>query len=274
MARARNTKARSARSSIASDPLGEGAAPAGQAKPPGPGGNPGKRKRDVSSNDKGEDKGKGDSQGDTKGDKGQGELSAVPAGLEPPEPAPVGETKAQASNRWDREGRKKEVEVRRHGLIAQYRAAGLTRSAASARAWATVRAEYPPPGVQPAAPPTPAEAPAPTEGVTGLAAIPADWPGLPPNAQLRDEVEWVSANRLVVAEGHTVSLARALSPPPSHAALSWLETSILYPAKFADIAVRAAGQDSAEERELVRRERLALDEVRELLAEMLAERDN
>ncbi len=161
--------------------------------------------------------------------------------------------------------------MRRIGLIKQYRADGLTRKGATERAWDIVMAAYPPPGVQPAAPPAPTEAPAPTDGVTGLASIPADWPALPPNAQLRAEVEWVSANRLVVAEGHTVDLSRALSPPPSHAALSWLETSILYPAKFADIALRAAGQDSAEERELVKRERLALDEVRELLAEMLSE---
>ena len=50
--------------------------------------------------------------------------------------------------------------------------------------------------------------------------------------------------------------------------MSWLETSILFPSKFADISVKAtANQD--DERESIRREKLAIEEIRRLLAEML-----
>ena len=58
------------------------------------------------------------------------------------------------------------------------------------------------------------------------------------------------------------------SPEPSYSALSWLETSILFPSKFADISVKAT-QNQEDEKEHVRRERLAIDEIRALLAEML-----
>jgi hypothetical protein len=47
-----------------------------------------------------------------------------------------------------------------------------------------------------------------------------------------------------------------------------LETSILFPSKFADISVKAT-QGQEDEREAVRRERLAIEEIRQLLAEML-----
>ena len=106
--------------------------------------------------------------------------------------------------------------------------------------------------------------------VTGLSDIPAGWPTLPANASLQVEISWVSANRLRVRvrDGSGVDLSKALSPAPSNSALSWLETSILFPAKFADISVKATAQQD-DEREHIWREKLAIEEVRGILAEML-----
>lgn len=110
------------------------------------------------------------------------------------------------------------------------------------------------------------------QGVSGLSDLPAHWPELPANAQLQVEIAWVTANRLRVRDGSGVNLAKALSPAPSYSALSWLETSILFPAKFADISVKATAQ-SDDEREFVRREKLAIEEIRSILAEMLEAKD-
>jgi len=106
------------------------------------------------------------------------------------------------------------------------------------------------------------------DGVPGLGEMPESWGTLPANAQLQTEIAWVTANRLKVRSGAGVDLSRALSPAPSYAALSWLETSILFPSKFADISVKATSQQD-DEREHVRREKLAIEEIRGLLQEML-----
>ena len=125
-----------------------------------------------------------------------------------------------------------------------------------------------PEGVFPAAPasvvlPIPSD-----QGVEGLGTLPEAWGSLPANASLQVEISWVSANRLRVRDGTGVDLSRALSPAPSYSALSWLETSILFPSKFADISVKAtANQD--DEKEAIRREKLSIEEIRGLLAEML-----
>jgi len=116
-------------------------------------------------------------------------------------------------------------------------------------------------------PPVPAE-----PGVQGLGDFPGGWPELPANASLQTEIAWVAANRLhVVREtpgGAVVDLAAALSPPPSHAAIGWLETSIRAYSKYCDIAARAT-QTQEHEAEQVRHERMRIDEVRGLLEEML-----
>jgi hypothetical protein len=105
-------------------------------------------------------------------------------------------------------------------------------------------------------------------GVAGLGDIPDHWPALPANAQLQVEIAWVSANRLKVRSGRGVDLARALSPAPSYSALSWLETSILFPSKFADISVKATA-DQDDEKEHIKREKFAIEEIRGILKEML-----
>jgi hypothetical protein len=113
--------------------------------------------------------------------------------------------------------------------------------------------------------------------VTGLSNIPAAWGELPPNASLGAEIAWCQANRLWCVEekpdGATVvHLKLAKSPAPSWSALGWLETSIRAYSKFVDVAakVTATHQD---QQDLVRRERMSIDEIRSLLAEMREDSD-
>ena len=89
---------------------------------------------------------------------------------------------------------------------------------------------------------------------------------------LSAEIGWVQANRLRIVEekpGHAtvVRLDQALSPAPSWAALGWLETSIRSYAKFVDVAAKASSADDVEA-SVMRRERMAIEDVRRLLDEM------
>jgi len=109
-------------------------------------------------------------------------------------------------------------------------------------------------------------------GVSGLDKIPAEWLPLPGNAPLAAEVAWVQANRLYVVEelasgGTRVHLGRAHEAAPSRSAIGWLETSIRSYAKFVEVAAKASGP-GADEQEQVRRERMQIEEIRGLLAEM------
>ena len=181
-----------------------------------------------------------------------------------------GETRSQA---WER-------------LRRQYRASGMSRQDSYARATREVDRLFPPSEPIPEPEAIPAEpeylptvgkypeiavspAPAADDGsVSGLSTLPPSWPELPANAQLQVEIAWVTANRLRVRSGTGVDLSKALSPAPSYSALSWLETSILFPAKFADISVKATA-DNDSEKEFVKREKLAIEEIRSILSEML-----
>jgi hypothetical protein len=82
----------------------------------------------------------------------------------------------------------------------------------------------------------------------------------------------VQAQRLRIVEERSsgatvVHLDRARSPAPSWAALGWLETSVRSYAKFVDVVAKSLGTQQ-DEAAMVRRERLAIDEMREILAEM------
>jgi hypothetical protein len=111
--------------------------------------------------------------------------------------------------------------------------------------------------------------------VTGLSDVPDSWPPLAANATLAQEIQWVQANRLSVVrdlgDRAIVDLSKAMSPAPSWAALGWLETSIRAYAKFVDVAAKASAHVE-DERDMVRRERLAIDEIRSLLTEMQPDR--
>jgi hypothetical protein len=111
----------------------------------------------------------------------------------------------------------------------------------------------------------------PPEGsLTGLAILPPDWPDLPSNASLGAEIQWVQSSRLDVIREHPngaveVDLSRARRPAPSKAAIGWLETSIRAYSKYCDIAAKATSS-LEDEQEHERRERLAIEEVRSILA--------
>lgn len=200
---------------------------------------------------------------------------------------PREESQAAATRRWRSTGIAEQVAVYRDRKREEYSRAnpGSKRRDAHEYAWACAMAEFPPPGIEPVVsaeiaepepipepvedPTEPTPAPTPSDqGVPGLGTIPADWPSLAANASLQVEISWVSANRLRVRDGSGVDLSKALSPAPSYSALSWLETSILFPSKFADISVKAT-QNQEDEAQHVRRERMAIEEIRALLAEML-----
>ena len=199
------------------------------------------------------------------------------------------ESQAAATRRWRSTGIAEQVAVFRDRVREEYRAAnpGCKRRDAHEHAWDRAMAKFPPLGVEPVepsdiepsepenspigekmdAPPAPIAS---DHGVPGLGTMPDSWGVLPANASLQVEISWVSANRLRVRDGTGVDLSKALSPAPSYSALSWLETSILFPSKFADISVKAtANQD--DEKESIRREKMAIEEIRGLLAEMLEE---
>ncbi len=210
-------------------------------------------------------------------------LVADPAEIHQNDGLACEETRAQASNRWVREGRRWETDTFRKDVIRQCRARGMTKEEASDHAWKACFAQFPPPGIEPTEPemspigdktaeppakPSPATAPPDDPISSGISDIPSSWPELPANAQLQVEIAWVSANRLRVRSGSGVDLSRALSPAPSYSALSWLETSILFPSKFADISVKASA-DQDDEKEFIRREKLAVEEIRGILKEML-----
>jgi hypothetical protein len=113
-------------------------------------------------------------------------------------------------------------------------------------------------------------------GIKGLSDIPKDWPKLPGSVSLSSEIGWVQANRLDVVKelpsgGVKVDLTKAYVPAPSKSALSWLETAIRNPSKFAELAAKQAsnGQD---EQEFIRRERMAIGEIRSILSEMMVDK--
>lgn len=241
----------------------------------------GKPEIDSKANTQQEDKGAATTPGQDASHDGTQEAGGVTPADPSAEPEvadpPARESRSQAKNRWHREGIAGQVELRREEVRREAKAAGMARHEAVDRSWEVAFAEFPPSGARPTDSPPLAEAPPDpppdaspdvSDQVVGLGDIPGDWPTLPPNASLAAEVAWVQANRLRVVEGRTVILSKALSPAPSHAALGWLETSILFPAKFADVAVKATASQE-DDQAATRRERRAVEEVRALLAEML-----
>lgn len=197
----------------------------------------------------------------------------------------------EVTRNWQRDGRWKEIEPQRDELMRVARRSGLDKEAARAEVYAKLLEMFP------QAKQAPSEALSEAGGVdnlptrhdatsggthardddaavTGLSDVPADWPTLPPNATMAQEIQWVQANRLSVVrdigDRAVVDLSKAMSPAPSWAALGWLETSIRAYAKFVDVAAKASAHVE-DERDMVRRERIAIDEVRGLLAEMLAD---
>jgi hypothetical protein len=180
------------------------------------------------------------------------------------------------TRRLQRDGRWPEVEPVRNRLIKECRQRGMSKLEAQAWTYSELNRLYPPVAAQWTDDSDNDLGSAEGGNVTGLSDIPASWGQLPANATLQAEISWCQANRLRVVEeksnGATVvHLGLARTPAPSWSALGWLETSIRAYAKYVDVAAKVTATQQ-DEQELVRRERMAIDEMRSLLAEMLTDR--
>ena len=211
------------------------------------------------------------------GDGGGGIASVGPSGS-PSESSPACEGPAyqlDVMKRCQAAGVWREAETVKDQIIRESRDK-IGRKAAKAHAWREIARMYldgsdPDPVGCDNVPPAPAAVPA-SDGLSGLHDVPASWPELPAGSSLQADLAWVQSNRLAVVEEKSpgvtvVHLSRAHEPAPSRAALGWLETSIRSYAKFVDVVARTL-RDEADEADTVRRERLAINEIRDLLTEM------
>jgi len=229
-------------------------------------------------NGKQEDSGGGGSAGDEPADRKARQRAARSSAR-----ARARSTASRVFQRLNREARwTGEVEQIKNDMIAEAKAGGMDTATAKEWAYAELDLLYPPlpkPEDKPATEAPPPAKPANESGrgrIQGLGEIPEHWPALQPNASLQSDIAWVQAQRLRVCEekptgAMVVHLARATAPAPSMSAIGWLETSIRSYAKFVDVATRtlASTDDDAEH---IRRERMAIEEIKALLGEMIDER--
>lgn len=176
------------------------------------------------------------------------------------------------TKRLQRDGLWEEVEPVRDRLIKECRKKGMSKPDAQAWTYSELDRLYPPLEDEWTTGPDYQLESAEGGKVSGLSDIPASWGELPANASLASEISWCQANRLWIVEekldGSTVvHLDRAQVPAPSWAALSWLEASIRVYTKFVDVAAKVTATQQLEQ-DRVRRERLEIEEIRGLLAEM------
>jgi hypothetical protein len=182
------------------------------------------------------------------------------------------ESKIVLTERLRREGRWAEASKYKDDALSDFRGKGMKRDEASESAWNAMEQAFPPIAIVEATSETDGEEGADIR-ILGLKDIPADWPPLPGNTSLQEEVKWCHANRVMVVKETGggvvfVHLDRAITPAPSWAALGWLETSIRVYSKYIDVVAKALN-DEEYEQATVKLERIPLDEVRSLLAEML-----
>ena len=192
----------------------------------------------------------------------------------------------EVSSRLKIDGRWPEAELLKNDMIKEARANGMTRPEAQEWAYSELDRLYPPLPQNGGKAQSIAllDSPKPSQDndlsksvdsgrVQGLGDLPLGWPELPANASLAAEIGWVQANRLYVVEeldrgGTRVHLDRAHEPAPSRAAIGWLETSIRSYAKYVEVAAKATGAGQDEQAQ-ERAERMDLEDIRSLLAEML-----
>jgi hypothetical protein len=200
------------------------------------------------------------------------DMGNIPPTIPAAAPHATGTRETSVASRFMREKRWwGDIELVRNQLMKDARKT-MDKPAAQAWVYAELDRLYPPLGSDERTLETPMPPRvAPQDGrVQGLGDIP--WKDLPANASLAAEVSWVQSNRLYIVEelasgAVRVHLDKAHEPPPSRAALGWLETSIRAYAKYVDVAARAT-QGQSDEAEHVRRERLAIEDMRELLRSM------
>jgi hypothetical protein len=180
------------------------------------------------------------------------------------------ESKIETTDRLRAEGRWAEASAYKDEVLRGLRAEGMKKADAGAEAWRRMQEKYPP--LETTEETTEVvEEPTEAQKVLGLCDIPVAWGELPANARLQDELGWVQSNRLAIVQetetGIQVHLDKARSPAPSWAALGWLETSIRSYTKYVDVVAKSL-KDEQDEQSTVRREKLAIEEIRALLAEM------
>ena len=188
----------------------------------------------------------------------------------------VNESKIELTERLRREGNWSAASKFKDDALRDFRSKGMKRDEASEAAWDAMEQAFPPIATVAATADMRDEVVTDTR-IQGLSEIPSDWPPLADNASLQAEIGWCQANRLRVVEESAsgvvaVHLVRARTPAPSWAALGWLETSIRAYSKYIDVVAKAL-KDEEVEQEMVKREKMAIDEVRGLLAEMLEDGD-
>jgi hypothetical protein len=170
-----------------------------------------------------------------------------------------------------RDGRWKFVEEVRDRMMKEARAKGMNKLEAREWAYSELDRLYPPAETT-EEPKGQRAGHLDSGGVRGLGDVPEDWPELPDNASLAAEIGWCQAQRLRIVEENSggatvVHLDRARSPAPPWAALGWLETSVRSYAKYVDVVAKSLGTQQ-DEAAMVRRERLSIEDMREILAEM------
>ena len=188
----------------------------------------------------------------------------------------MNESKIELTERLRREGNWSAASKFKDDALRDFRSKGMKRDEASEAAWDAMEQAFPPIATVAATADMRDEVVTDTR-IQGLSEIPSDWPPLADNASLQAEIGWCQANRLRVVEESAsgvvaVHLVRARTPAPSWAALGWLETSIRAYSKYFDVVAKAL-KDEEVEQEMVKREKMAIDEVRGLLAEMLEDGD-
>ena len=181
----------------------------------------------------------------------------------------MNESKIELTERLRRENRWPEAANFKETARTDFRAKGMKRAEAAEAAWEAMAEAFPPLSV--------AEAladPGAPEGTT-THAPPVPWPDLPTDADFADEVRWVHSQYIRIIEetarGRAIHWERATTPPPSTGACSlarWAAENRTAFYKDMLPRVMAKVDDQAEEEAKIRRERMALEEIDELLREM------
>jgi len=181
----------------------------------------------------------------------------------------MNESKLELTERLRAEGRWDEAAKFRETARADFRSKGMKRAEAVEAAWEAMSEAFPPLPVAEA----PADPGAPESAPTHAPPVP--WADLPTDADFADEVRWVHQQYIRIVEetprGRVIHWERASVKPPSTGACSlarWAAENRTAFYKDMLPRVMAKLEDGAEEETNIRRERMALDEIDELLGEM------
>ena len=183
----------------------------------------------------------------------------------------MNESKIALTERLRREGRWAEASKLKDTALADFRAKGMKRDEAAEAAWAAMAEAYPPlTAVEATADPG-------APDVAATDACPIPWSDLPTEAEFGDEVRWVHSQYIRIIEenprGRRIHWDRATVKPPSTGACSLARfaaenRTAFYKDMLPKIMANTDDQDATEKAN-VKREKMALEEIRALLAEEL-----